>query len=340
MITVEQARERWRGVVAVLVTPFKEDGAVDYDALAANVEWLFERGARLGNTVLLAAGSGGDFPMMNLAERKQVIRTVAEVTAGRVPIFAGAQSLDLRESIAIANLCEDLGIDAIQISGPFYYDGRPDDVIAWFEALARHTRIGFAIYNNWYTGYDMPLDLIERLLDLPPSIGLKWSSPNAETFLEGVRRFLPRAAVVNNTFLTVLGHMVGCKAFISHWPNFYPEFCWRIWDLMEAGRYQEAQQEFDRINAPYQRLVAQVARETAGEAVFVRPLMQLAGRNGGVSRLPSRDAAVTPEIREGFRKVLQEAMAATGPSAVQPRPGGGNAGPRPAFDPGGGAGRP
>jgi len=309
MITVDEATARWQGVLAPIVTPFAADGALDLDLLAHNVAWLLARGARHGNTILLAAGSGGDFPMMSLDERKQAIRTIAAVAAGRVPIIAGAQALDIRDSIALCHLCEDLGVDAVQISGPFYYDGRPDDVVAWLEEVARHTRVGFAVYNNWYTGYDMSLDLIERLLEIPNSVGVKWASPDVDVFQEGIRRLLPRAAVVNNTFLTVYGHLLGLRAFVSHWPNFCPEFCWRVWELMEAGEYATAQREFDRVMVPYQALVGQIARQTAGEAVFVRPAMAAAGLGGGHSRLPSRDAVVTPELREGFRRLLAEVEA-------------------------------
>src|SRR6266566_734472 len=69
LVTPEQLKVRWRGVLAPLVTPFLQDGSLDLDSLRRNVAWLIERGARQGNTVLLAAGSGGDFPMMNLQER-------------------------------------------------------------------------------------------------------------------------------------------------------------------------------------------------------------------------------------------------------------------------------
>jgi 4-hydroxy-tetrahydrodipicolinate synthase len=308
MITPAEAQRRWTGVLTPLVTPFGKDGSVDLGALRTNLRWLIGRGATPENTLLLAAGSGGDFTSMNVEERKEVILTVAEL-AGGIPVIAGAQSLDVRDTIAICQLCEELPVDAVQISGPFYYDGRPGDVLAWMKLVARHTRVGFAVYNNWYTGYDMPLELIEELLEVPNSVGVKWASPSVDVFLEGVRRLAPRVAVVNNTFNTVIGHMVGARSFVSHWPNYYPEFCWRIRDLMEAGRYYDAQQEFDTVNRPYQALVARIARHTGGEGVFVRPAMALVGLDGGVSRLPSRDDAVTPEIREEFRRLLQRAGA-------------------------------
>src|SRR5688572_30431356 len=113
MITAADARARWRGVLAPLVTPFGADGSVDHGALRRNVEWLIERGATDQNTVLLAAGSGGDFTSMNVEERKQVIATVAEVAAGRVPVIAGVQSLDVRDTISICQACEDLAVDAV-----------------------------------------------------------------------------------------------------------------------------------------------------------------------------------------------------------------------------------
>ncbi|MGH2530887.1 MAG: dihydrodipicolinate synthase family protein [Thermomicrobiales bacterium] len=304
MITREEARARWRGVLAPIVTPFKQDGALDLDALGRNVGWLFDRGACHGNTVVLAAGSGGDFTSMSLAERKKVIQTIAETVAGRAPVIAGAQSLDVRECIELCQFCEHCEIDAVQISGPFYYDGRPGDVLAWMNEVARQTRIGFAIYNNWYTGYDMPLDLIDRLLEIPNSVGVKWASPRADIFLAGIRRFAPKVTVLNNTFQTVLGHLAGCSAFVSHWPNFHPEWCWRLWDLMESSRFEQAQQELDRTMAPYEELVAKITAETAGEGVFVRPMMAAVGLDGGHSRLPSRDSAVTPEIQDRLRQLL------------------------------------
>lgn len=306
MLTPQQARERWRGVVAPLVTPFAEDGAVDLEALKANVAWLFDRGARAGNTILLVAGSGGDWPMMNLDERKAVIEAVADVNAGRLPTIAGAQSFDIRDSAAIGRFSEGLGIDAIQISAPAYWTGRPGDVLAWLTELASRTRIPFALYNNWYTGYNMSFELIDQLLELPNSVAIKWTSPDIDTQLAGIIRWRDRVAVVDNSWQTIMGHLEGVRAWVSHFPNFYPEWCWRVWDLMEAGDYAAANAEFDRVFVPYSALTNAISAETAGEAVYVRPAMAARGLRGGWSRLPSRDSVVTPEIRAGFARLLAE----------------------------------
>ncbi|HVA85175.1 MAG TPA: dihydrodipicolinate synthase family protein, partial [Candidatus Saccharimonadales bacterium] len=187
-----------------------------------------------------------------------------------------------------------------------YWSGRPDDVLAWLREVGRRTSIPFALYNNWYTGYNMSFELVDELLKLPNSVGIKWTSPDIDTQIAGWVRWRDRAAVVDNSWQTIIGHMEGIRAWVSHFPNFYPEWCWRVWDLMEAGDYVGANTEFDRLFVPYLELTNAISARTAGEAVYVRPAMAARGLNGGRSRLPSRDEAVTPAIAEGFRRLLAE----------------------------------
>jgi len=304
MLTVDEMKERWQGVVIPLVTVFKEDLSLDLPALENNVQWLMKKGACIGNSIFLVAGSGGDFSVMNTDERKQVIKTVAEVASGKVPLIASSQSTDIRVCIEICNFCEDCGYDCVQIAGPYYYDGRPLDAMAWMQQVAKHTDVGFAIYNNWYTGYDMPIDLIDEMLEIKNSVAVKWGSPNVFTYMEGVHRFSPKAVVVDNALLSVLSYLLGVRAFISHEPNFCPEHAWRVIDYLREGKYEEAQAEYDRYWVPWSKLIGQVAMQTGGEAVFVRPAMEAAGLKAGYSRLPSRDKAITQELHEGFKKLV------------------------------------
>jgi len=306
MLGVEELRNRWQGVVIPLITPFAEDGSLDLEALEKNVQWIMDRGARMGNTVFLAAGSGGDLTSMTTEERKQVIKTVCDVADGKVPVMASAQSTDVRVSIELCQFGETVEMDAVQLSGPYYYDGRPGDALAWMEEVAKHTDIGFAVYNNWYTGYDMPIDLIDEMLDIPNSIAVKWGSPNVFTYMEGIRRFNSKAVVVDNAFLSEISYPRGVKCHISHLPNFYPEHSWRVHDLAMAGKYTEAGREWDRLIVPWMKLIAPIAAATGGEGVFVRPAMEAVGLTGGRSPLPSRDEVVTPELREKYKQYIAE----------------------------------
>ena len=310
MITVEEAKEKMDGVVIPLATIFKEDGSLDADATAENVQWIIDQGAKQGNTVFIAVGSGGDFTVLSTEERKLAIKAIAEANAGRIPTFASVQSTDIRTTIELCQHCEDVGIDIVQMSSAYYYTVTPGDIVAWVREVAKHTNVGFAAYSHWYSGskYDMTMDVAEQLLEIPNTVAVKWGSPDIGNYLSGIKYFVPRSAVVNNGPLTIQGHMLGAKAWVSHVPNFYPQFCWKVHELMTAGDYVEAQRVLDEFMTPYSKLTGRIRATTAGEGVFVKPWMEAAGRPSGPSRFPSRDEVVTDEDRKEIRKLLDKLL--------------------------------
>ena len=313
MITAAQAIDRWHGMLIPLVTPFKNNGELDIELLKKNTRWCLDMGAKLGNSIFLVAGSGGDFTSMNIEERLACIKAVASINKGRVPMIAGAQSTDIRDCIAIAKLCADEGYDAIQISGHYYYDPRPGDIVAWLDKIGKHAKIGFAVYNHYYSGshYDVPVDVMETLLQHPNAVGVKWAAQDINKFNEGLRLWVKRFAVVDNTLGVVDSHIRGVRAFVSHMPNYCPQFTWKLVEMVDAGKYGEALDFSEAVMIPYRRVVGSVMAQTAGEGVFVRPFMKAFGLDGGFSRLPSRDAAVTTEVSQGIAEVVSKLKAAS-----------------------------
>lgn len=305
MITVQEAKKKYRGICVPVLTVIKEDGSVDIDGIQSNIKWIIDQGAKEGNTILLACGSGGDFTVLNTFERKAIIKAIAEVSRGRVPVMASVQSTDIRETIELCQLCEDVGIDLVQMSGHYYYTVVPDDVITWIEEVSKHTNVGFAIYNHFYSGskYDMSVEVAERLIEIPNSVAAKWGSGDRSNLIQGFKRLIPKVAVINNGGLQAYAHMLGCKSYISHVPNFYPQQDWKVYELLEQGKYAEAEKVFDDFMIPYTRIRNSI--NTAGEGVFVRPFMEAAGLKAGISKLPSRDAVVTPEIHKAIRSLLK-----------------------------------
>ncbi|MBM3934066.1 MAG: dihydrodipicolinate synthase family protein [SAR202 cluster bacterium] len=315
MITVEEAKRKMRGVTIPLATIFKDDLSLDLEATKANIQWIVDQGAGPGNTIFIACGSGGDFTVMNTDERKAVIKATADIaTKAKIPSFASVQSTDIRTTIELCKHCEDVGIDIVQMSSAYYYDVKQGDLIAWYEECAKHTKVGFAAYSHHYSGskYDMTMDVAERLLQVPNTVAVKWGSPNIANYLAGFKLFVPRVAVVNNGPLSIYGHQMGVKAWVSHVPNFFPQHSWRVHSLMEKGKYQEAQAVFDDFMDPYSKIRGAIGAQTAGEGVFVRPFMAEVGLKAGRSRLPSRDEVVTPQIRADVKKLLASAKSAVG----------------------------
>ena len=309
MLSKLEAKERYQGVVVPLATLFNDDRSIDVQGTVGNAQWIVDRGAKQGNTVFLIAGSGGDFSVLNMEERRKVIGAVAKVgRENNIPMMAGVQSTDIRDTIELCKLAEDHGVEVVQISCAYYYTVQDEDTVAWHEEVARHTNIGFSAYNHYYSGskYDMPTAVMDRLLEIPNTIVVKWGSPNMESYLSGLIKWIPQAAVVNNGGLMIYAATLGCRAWISHVPNFYPEFCWRTHELIVQERWQDAEEFFQQFMGPYNKVRGAVGGHTAGEGIFVKAAMDATGRRGGPSRLPSRDSVVTPEVRDGFKRLIDE----------------------------------
>jgi dihydrodipicolinate synthase/N-acetylneuraminate lyase len=133
-----------------------------------------------------------------------------------------------------------------------------------------------------------------------------------ESYINGLVKWIPGHAVVNNGALTLYAAMLGCRAWISHVPNFFPEFCFRTHELMVQERWDELHEFFNGFMNPYNKVRGSIGSQTAGEGIFVKAAMEGIGRRGGPSRLPSRDSVVTTKMQEDFKKLVLEHTAVSG----------------------------
>lgn len=154
----------FHGVLPALITPFSEDGgAIDADALAANVERLIAGG--VGG--LVPGGSTGEFTTLSNAERRQLVEVTVEAAAGRVPVVAGTGALSTAETVELSVHAERAGASAVMIVPPFY------DPLSWRELKAHYAAVAGAIgipimYYNLPSASGVTLTA-EQLRELPVS---------------------------------------------------------------------------------------------------------------------------------------------------------------------------
>ena len=72
----QELKERLRGAVVTLITPFRADFELDLDGLRENTRFIIDSGVRTGKGVLLAGGACGEFPCLTIEERKKVAKAV------------------------------------------------------------------------------------------------------------------------------------------------------------------------------------------------------------------------------------------------------------------------
>ncbi|MBM82632.1 MAG: hypothetical protein CMJ78_18875 [Planctomycetaceae bacterium] len=302
---IQKVKQQLCGPMIPVITNLNEDLSVDHGAIRTNVEYVVEHGIVQGQGVLLAVGAGGDFPTLSLEERKAVSETIVEAAAGKTPVLVGAQDTDPQRMIQLARHAEAIGAYGIQMSPTYYYESSDEDCLRVFQAVHDATeRIAIMAYNTYWEGYNMSLDQIARLAELPRCVSLKWSSSNGSgEYLRGVARFADSLAVVDNVGLHVMNRMLGGTGYITHLATVWPEHDISVWKLLQSGEYEAAQQKLTAVNWPWSDFRGKLWKRTGSESPVIKAALELCGRPGGPSRLPTR--ALTDEERNELHAILQ-----------------------------------
>ena len=304
-MNVQEAKALFRGPMVSVATPFTPDYELDLEALQTNIRFMIDRGMETGRGILLVAAAGGEFPMLNMEERKQVIKASVEAANGEIPVAASIQFVGTREVVDIAQYAHEVGSALGQLSAPFYYWAPDGDTYQYFSTVSEETGLPIMIYSHAGHGAGMGPDTIERLAEIPNVVALKWAAAYPGRLTEGLYRFADRLAIVDNSNMFVWPHMLGAVSFITHQSNFWPEYPLAVWDLLEQGKYIEAKDEMARFLWPWIRWVRKVTRETEGEGPFIKAAMELVGLQAGPPRPPAHpvSAGLRQELEQIFAKV-------------------------------------
>jgi len=131
------------GCGTAIVTPFADDGAVDWPALRALVEWQVAEGIDF----IVACGTTGEAQTLTHAEQAQVVAATREAVAGRVPVMVGATSNDTHRAVeAVRRMC-DAGADVILTASPYYNRPTQEGLRRHFEAVADASVRPVVLYN-------------------------------------------------------------------------------------------------------------------------------------------------------------------------------------------------
>ena len=293
------------GPMIPVITNLNQDLSVNPAGIRNEVQYLIDHGIQKGRGVLLAAGAGGDFNMLNLEERKLVCRTIVEAAENRVPVLVGAQDTNVNNMIEMAKYAEEIHAYGIQFSTTYYYPPSNTDALNLYRTIHDATSsIAIMAYNTFWHNYDFPFEILDQVSELERVVSLKWARPdNGIPYMEGVTRYSDKLAVVDNGGMHVMNHMLGGTGYITHLATVWPEHDLSVWKLLEAGDYSEAQQKIQSINWPWLKFREKMAFRTSGESPPVKAALDLLGRRGGPSRLPSR--SLNSEEREELRQVLK-----------------------------------
>jgi 4-hydroxy-tetrahydrodipicolinate synthase len=165
------------GLIVAPLTPFTADLEVDEEALRRQIDYVVNDG---GATMVVAAGvETQEYTYLSLEQRKALIRATIEAVDRRVPVMVGITHPSFKTAIALAHDAETLGAAAVQLLAPLRpFAGPPTqaDLITYFEAVARETRLPITLYLNAGPGADVSIPDTIALAKLPSVQLVKESS--------------------------------------------------------------------------------------------------------------------------------------------------------------------
>lgn len=307
-------RQALVGTYITIPTMFRDtDLEVDTLAIARHIHFLRSRGVARGNGVLLAGGAAGDFSAMTFDERVRVAETAHAAAEGTLPLAMGAQTTSTRELVRLARAAERIGFDYIQVSCPFYFNHTEGDFLEYVQAAAEASPIGIIIYNTFWTSAAVSFRTVEKLVEIPNVVGLKWATPRTDAmeFEDVVATFSSKVSIIDNHLMFAQSHALGARAFEVHLSNYWPEWGIKLVTELDRGLYGEVQRMLVREAMPFYKLWIEIEQNhTSGDGYLDKLCMELIGLDSSRCRPPTRD------VRHLYREKCRQMMIATGVPGV------------------------
>jgi len=159
-----------QGSIVAIVSPMHEDGSLDLPAYRSLIDWHVAS----GTAAIVAVGTTGESPTVDVDEHGTLIRVAVEQTAGRVPVIAGTGGNSTREAIELTRYAASVGASASLQVVPYYNRPGQEGLYRHFRAVAEAVDLPVILYNvPGRTAADLSNDTVVRLSQLPGVIGLK-----------------------------------------------------------------------------------------------------------------------------------------------------------------------
>jgi 4-hydroxy-tetrahydrodipicolinate synthase len=285
------------GSIVALVTPMRDDGSVDFDALRRLIDWHVAEGTDCIGVV----GTTGESPTLTHEEHREVIRVSVEHAAGRVPVMAGAGSNSTREAIELSEYARRVGADCTLQVVPYYNKPTQEGMYRHFRAVAEAVDIPVVLYNvPGRSGADMQPETVLRLASVPGIVGIKEATGNIERAAWLIKQAPAGFSIYSGDDPTAIALMLlGGHGNVSVTANVAPRAMHELCMAAIAGDARGATEIHLRLLALHKQLFCEP------NPIPVKWAMSRLGRCGDTLRLPltpltpTGQAAVEQALRDG-----------------------------------------
>lgn len=230
-----------RGAYTALITPFLEDGSVDYDQLEKNIEYQIENGI----DGLLALGTTAETPTLTKEEQNKIVDCCMKTIDKRVPLMVGTGSNSTAKTIKNTIEAEKKGADIALIVTPYYNKPTQEGIFQHFKAVVDATNIPILVYNiEGRTGRNIETDTLKRIAQLEGVIGVKEASGHMSQIQSVITEIGDQEENFNvmsgDDGLTLPLLSLGGQGVVSVISNLYPKEMSTMVQAALNGDYEEA----------------------------------------------------------------------------------------------------
>lgn len=221
-------------LITAMITPFHEDGSLNYAACEDMIEHLIAN----GSDAIVVAGTTGEAPTLSVDEKSRLFRLAAEKSAGRAYIIAGTGTNSTQAAIQLSEQAETAGVDAIMLTAPYYNKPNQNGMYEHFRAIAQAVQLPVMLYNiPGRTGVNMTADLTVSLAEIENIVSVKEASGDLDQMSDIIDRTdnqfsvyagddsltLPAMAVGADGIVSISSHVIGneMKEMIDSFVNGY-----------------------------------------------------------------------------------------------------------------------
>jgi len=292
-------KEKYGKILTPLVTPFKEDQSVDYEAAVSIAEKLIED--NMADSIILA-GTTGEFFTMSFEERVKLFKVIKDAVGNKIPLMAGVGCASTIETMALAKKAEELGFEIMMVVSPYYTKPTQKELYNHFKKVAESVNIQMMLYNiPIFTGVNINPETVAKLSEIENIVAVK---EEAELNPKQMTEFIN---VTPDDFIVYCGDdpMI-LEAFaqggteriggiVSGGSHIIGVQLRKMIEIFNEGNVQEAakmQQKY----LPLFRIMGQNGR--TNPVSLIKEAMKMVGYDAGIPRLP-----LTPGTEEEIAEV-------------------------------------
>ncbi|MBR5591926.1 MAG: 4-hydroxy-tetrahydrodipicolinate synthase [Kiritimatiellae bacterium] len=279
-----------KGVFTALVTPFNDDGTVDYGALRANIQWQIEEGV----SGMCPVGTTGESPTLSPEDHLKVIEATVDAVNGQVAVIAGTGANSTEEALHLTKEVQDLGVSATLQVTPYYNKPNAEGLYRHFAAVA-DLGVPVVLYNvPGRSAKEIPLSVVARLAQHPNVCAIKEAAGSVDR-VSAIRQIAPDLTILSgDDGLTLPMISVGAEGVISVCSNVIPREMSQMVAYALEGDYAAAR----TLHETYYPLFRDMFCDT--NPIPVKAALAMMGRIRPVYRLPlcEPDAANAELIRK------------------------------------------